>query len=235
VFDEALMAALARRNSPEAALARAQGALRDHLAREAADSVRPEAIAQQQMGANPRDGTFDAVVLASLARGLTPGQAIERANARRRNDSASDLPDRPATLNTALSSGAGLNQVSELGGRSNAYRAALGKALAQGRSLPAAVAIAQKAEQAATVTLPLPREIRDLIDRNPSSVELTTAGKGALPEWLRLDVQRRQLVAVDIPDAGLPVIVVLTVGKSRYAVTVSEIMIPGVPPAAKID
>jgi hypothetical protein len=232
-FDQALAAALARGDSPSVALARAQAAYREQLATSATDSARREELLAQQLNTTRGNSDFEAIAMASLARGFSLEQAVQRAREKslQSQSFAAAAPD----LQSVLSTGAQANKVSALTGKSKAYRAALGKALAQGRSLQRAVSVAQQAEQAATVALPLPREIRDLIEKNPASVKLTSAAKGPAPQWIRLDQESKQFIAVDIPEAGLPITLVLLIGDNRYAVTVTEILIPGVPLVAKID
>jgi hypothetical protein len=51
--------------------------------------------------------------------------------------------------------------------------------------------------------------------------QVTTVSGGALPTWLRFDPQTNTFVATAVPESGLPLEVVVTVGGRRTVVVVS--------------
>jgi hypothetical protein len=217
-FGKVLSSLLARGMAADQALARAGAAdAVDAAGRKADASHARTPFTGGQVALAAATPAFDQALAAALARGATPAQALARA---RQAEAA--LPAAKASPATALASGSDADGQLDAGG-SRTFRLALSSALGRGVPVERALAIARKAEQANAFRYPLPANVR-LAGAGP--VSIATADGQPLPSWLRFDPNTRSLVALEVPDGGLPMTVVITVGGRKFQLTVQEGPVP---------
>lgn len=71
-------------------------------------------------------------------------------------------------------------------------------------------------------SFPLPAQIYETGGSTVGPVLVTTASGGPLPAWIRFDAETRTFVASAVPDGGLPIQVMVTVGGKASTVVISE-------------
>jgi hypothetical protein len=216
-YDRALQAALAKGLSLEEAMAQAAkvDAWEQQVAAAEARNV-AYGFSSGSMLLPATDAVFDQALTNAIARGVPPAEALAIARAA----AAKSAAVKPSA-STALASGSGNEVLLFLVGSSRTFRVTLSNALARGLSVDKAIELAKRAEAANAFRFRLPPEIARQLPVRGTVTVITANGK-PLPAWLAFSLRLREFVAVEVPEGGLPVPVVIRAGTQQFAVTVSE-------------
>lgn len=216
-YDRALQAALAKGLSLEEAMAQAAraDAWEQQVAIAEARNV-AYGFSSGSMLLPVADAVFDQALTNAIARGVPPAEALAIARAA----AAKSAAVKPSAT-TALASGSGNEVLLFLVGSSRTFRMTLSNALARGLAVEKAIELAKRAEAANAFRFRLPPEIARQLPTRGTVTVITANGK-PLPAWLAFSLRLREFVAVEVPEGGLPVPVVISAGTQRFAITVSE-------------
>jgi hypothetical protein len=160
---------------------------------------------------------YDQALANAIGRGVAPAdaQAVAR-------QSIQKMPREKQTIVSSLASGKHINELLGTNGTSPLYEKALGKALARGLSVEAAVAYAKRVEAVGVLRLPVPTALAKQISLSGSAAVITTAANQPLPGWLRYDATSKSFVICDAPAGALPIEVAVTVNNNRTVLRISE-------------
>lgn len=215
--EQVLALALARGEAPGVAMARAAEIQRVEQVAIAADARQPQASLVRSGTSLPvRGADFDRALTNALSRGLTPQAALEVAN------KAADTVVPAPTPESALATGVGVEKLVPASGSSRTYRAVLSLALSRGQSPARAIEAARRAEEANAFRFTVPASVTRSLPSNLTGAKVTGADGRPLPSWLRFDPAKRQFIATEVPEGGLPIQAVVVAGQSRVPILIAD-------------
>jgi hypothetical protein len=133
------------------------------------------------------------------------------------------MPREVPTVEATLATGKNVDSQIGTAGVRSVYEKALGKALARGIPINAAVAYAKRVEAATVMIVPLPPALAKKVSATGTVVKVTTVSGKPLPGWLRYDAERKAFVVNEAPPGALPMEVAVTVNGNRSVQRVSEV------------
>lgn len=216
-FDQAMGVAMLKGVSVEEAIQRAKAA--DEFERQVneAETRNPASgISTGKLATEQENPIFDRVLSLALARGEPPEKAMLLAKM-----AAERASGGPQTIRTALASGVKVEELLLTQGGSRIYRMVLGNALAKGVPPDEAIAMAKRAERANAFRWVLPK-IAALKLQSAGALKVALEGGAALPSWLVFTAANSEFYAVDVPEGGMPLKVVLSAGAQKITVLVKE-------------
>ena len=71
-------------------------------------------------------------------------------------------------------------------------------------------------------SFPLPQQVLETADAAKTPIVATTLTGSPLPSWVTYDAESKTFVATTVPEGGLPISVLVTVGDQRATVVISE-------------
>jgi hypothetical protein len=216
--EQVLALALARGEAPGVAIAKAAEIQRAEQVAIAVDARQPQAsLVRGGTTTLPERGAdFDRALTNALGRGLPPEVALQVAN------KAADAVAPAPTPATALATGVGVETLVPASGSSRTYRAVLSLALSRGQTPARAIEAARRAEDANAFRFTVPVSAARSLPSNLSGAKVTDAAGRPLPSWLRFDPAKRQFIATEVPEGGLPIQAVVVAGQNRVPILISD-------------
>jgi len=198
------------------ALARANAANAQEQQGQSADSTMDGFAAGK--GAVPQGSIdFDRAVVSAINRGASPSKAIALARA-----ALGEMPRDTQTASTALASGRGADTLLSSAGNSRVFQIALGNALAKGVPIDKALVLARKVEDASAFRFPVAAAVAKLAGTRNVKIDVTLADGKPLPSWLWYAADTKSFVAVDVPQGGFPLPVLIKVAGQQVRLTITE-------------